>query len=91
MGRFAGGVSRHHGAVVAGQPCGLGRPQDAVALGEALVRVAPDSYPAWRVLGEASAIRGERERAVECLRKALSVNTRGLAARTMLARLGEKP
>ncbi len=68
-----------------------GRPQDAVALGEALVRVTPDSYPAWRVLGEASAIRGERERAVECLRKALSVNTRGLAARTMLARLGEKP
>ncbi len=67
------------------------RPEDAAALGEALVRVAPDSYSAWRVLGEANAIRGERARAVECLRKALAVNPRGLAARTILARLGEKP
>jgi hypothetical protein len=68
-----------------------GAPSDAAALAEALVQVEPGSYLAWRTLGEAKAAIGDRDRAVESLRRALQVNPRGQVARVMLERLGEKP
>ena len=67
-----------------------GNPAEAAALCEALVHVDSGSYLAWRILGEAAAVRGDSRRAVDALRHALEINPGGSAARMMLERLGQK-
>jgi len=75
----------------AGELLDAGKPADAAAIAEALVTLEPNSYLAWRTLGEAKAALGDRARAVEALRRALQANPRGETARVMLERLGGKP
>src|SRR5262245_145921 len=68
-----------------------GRAEDAATLTQVVAGIAPDSYLAWRLHGEAKAVTGDRAAAVQALRRALAINPRGEVARLMLARLGEKP
>ena len=75
----------------AGDLMDANRAADAAALTQVVAGIAPDSYLAWRLHGEARAATGDRAAAVQALRKALAINPRGEVARVMLARLGEKP
>ena len=64
---------------------------DAALLGDALVRLEPESALAFRVAGEAHMNAGNRARAVEYLRKVIQLNPRAVVARNLLRQMGETP